>query len=922
MNALKFLMLAGCLVYSLAYANVPVVSGEISFQADTVHLELIGSQNWQYDIQKNQADGKVFADMLVTPVNDATKAQLEKFKSEFVSKVEVDSKSIDGKTKIRFYLKDESIDIFDYLTDQPSRLIVDFYVNPNLKKTAVEKKPENNQAAAKSPKLNKKTGTASDRKPANTDILKIENQGPALAQADETVKAGVWDGSDPEYDRFSLKDYEVKEESVIKSRDNYYIPFPLQETPIAFWERIKAAPVIYEITPKDSDENKQARLLLTLFDKQRYSVFLKTQKWFKAKYPKSEYNEVIDFMTADVHFALWHQSKNVNEYDNAIQYSKDAIETYPKSPLAEKTSVKLGFEAVDRGDFLGAIRLFENHITNKTIPMSNTASKELARLGKAVAFSRLNKAKESIDELNALEQQALVRDVKVEAAYRKGDVWAKAKEYSKAAEAYQDAIKKYPEGNNFYPNAYFNQAEAKFLTQQYAPSMSLYKEFIKKFPQDSHSAFAITRLGELLDIFGADKAKVMGAYLETYFRFGDSPKAVVARLHLLSTRMKNMKPKEVEHAVQEIMSLAKGSEIPRIQQFSTVMIADGFTSRKEYQKAVNLLEDYYRQNPNIVDNEQVEKRIVSNINNKIKGEVDNGKFIDSLKTHMQYADGWLKKSNRLDTKFYIGRAYEMAGVPDQSTRYYQEVLNQMYALKGTPRDKEVRIIQDLPSEDQVNLRLASSSVKGNKFNQAYEYLKSIKAPEKMAEPEQIERIEMTADLLDRRGEPQSAIRYLSELLKEWKGQPQLVAEPYLHLSEMQEKQNNKKDAMESLAKVDELYTDSQVVPQEVHARALEKLGNLYSDNKEYDKAISTYQKLLNKYEESRPLSSIRYKLGEILFNQGRLQDASEVWAKFKNDQNKFWENLAQEKLKDSRWRSDYKNYIKRIPAMSESQQGQ
>lgn len=56
-------------------------------------------------------------------------------------------------------------------------------------------------------------------------------------------------------------------------------------------------------------KNKQARLLLTLFDKQRYSVFLKTQKWFKAKYPKSEYNEVIDFMTADVHFALWHQSK-------------------------------------------------------------------------------------------------------------------------------------------------------------------------------------------------------------------------------------------------------------------------------------------------------------------------------------------------------------------------------------------------------------------------------------------------------------------------------------------------------------------------------------------------------------------------------------------------------------------------------------
>lgn len=917
--------MAGCLVYGLAYANGPKVSGEISFQADTVHLEFLGSQNWQYDIQKNKIDGKVVAEMLVAPVDEVTKKQLENFKSEFVSKVEVDSKSIDGKTKIRFSLKDETIDIFDYLTDQPSRLIVDFYVNPTAKKQTPVAQVQKTEDKTKSPKSSKseaKAGTDKNRKPANTDVLKIGDQGAAVAALDETVKAGVWDGGDPDYDRFSIKDFEIKEESIIKSRDNYYIPFPLHETPIAFWEKIKLSPTIYEISPKDTDENKQARLLLTLFEKQRYSVFLKTQKWFKNKYPTSEYNEIVDFMTADVHFALWKQSRNVNEYDNAIQASKVAFEKHPKSPLAEKTSVKLGFEAIDRGDFLSAIRHFENHIKNNQIPMANTASRELARLGKARAFSLLNKAKESIDELNDLEAQALVRDIKVEAAYRKGDVWAKAKEYHKAAEAYQEAIKKYPEGNNFYPNAYFNQAESKFLTKQYAPSMELYKQFVKKFPQDSHSAYAITRLGELLDIFGADRAKVMGAYLETYFRFGDSPKATVARLHLLSTRMKNMKPKEVQNAVKEIMSLAAGSEIPRIQQFSTVMIADGFTSRKDYQEAIHLLESYFRANPNIVDNDQVEKRIVSNINDKIEHEVDNGKFIESLKTHMRYADGWLKKSNRLDTKFYIGRAYEMAGVPEQSTRYYQEVLNQMYALKGTPRDKEVRIIEELPSEDQVNLRLASSQVKANKFNQANEYLKNIKSPEQMTEPEQIERIELAADLLERRGEPQSAIRYLSELLKEWKGQPALVAEPYLRLAEMQEKQNDKEGAIQSLAKVDELQKDSKVVPVEVHVRALEKLGHLYSEDKKMDKAISTYGYLLEKYEESRPLSSIRYKLGEILFNQGRLQDASEVWSKFKNDQSKFWENLAQEKLKDSKWQDDYKNYIKRIPAMSESKQGQ
>lgn len=925
MNALKFVIMAGCLVVRLAGANVPNISGEISFQADTVHLELSGSQNWQYDLQKSEVDGKPVAEMLVAPLSDQTKKQFENFKSEFVTKVEVLAQATDGKSKVRFYLKDETIDIFDYLTDQPSRLIVDFYVNPSLKKASVLPAKKVTAPKAEKTQVVKKSGkkeNSQERNPANTDLLKPEGQGPVVAENGEVVRAGIWDGSDPQYDRFSLKDYQVREESVIKARDNYYIPFPLHETPVAFWERIKTSPTIFEITPKDTDENKQARLLLTLYNKQRYGVFLKTYSWFKAKYPNSEYSEIVDFIKADVHLALWKNANNINEYDNFIQSSKEAIAKYPKSPLSEKVSVKLGYKAIERGDFLAAIRFFENHIKNTSIPMANTASKELARLGKALAFSKLNKPQEAIDELNQLEKQALTRDIKVEAAYRKGDVWARVADYPKAAGAYETALKTYPEGQNFYPNAYFNQAEAKFLTQDYAKSMELYKDFIKKYPQDTHSAYAITRLGELLDIFGADKTQVMGAYLETYFRFGDSPKAVVARLHLLSTRMKNMKPKEVQHAVQEIMKLAENSDIPRIQQFSTLMIADGFTSRKDYKEAIKLLETYYKANPGIVDNDRVEKRIISNINDKIRKEVEGGHFIDSLKTHMQFADGWLNKSNRLDTKYYIGKSYEMAGVPAQATRYYQEVINQMYALKGTDKDKEVRIIQDLPSEDQVNLRLASSNFKDGKYNQSFEFLKGIQSPEKLSEPEQIERIELNADLLDRRGDPESAIRYLTELLREWKGQPALVAEPYFRLSKIQLKQNQKEAAIESLSKVDQLQKDSGAISADIHAQALEELGQLYLSKKDLDKAAATYRSLLAQYEDKRPLSSIRYKLGEIMFDQGKLQDATEVWSKFKNDKNRFWENLAQEKLKDSKWRTEYKNYLNRIPAMSESQQGQ
>jgi tetratricopeptide (TPR) repeat protein len=428
-------------------------------------------------------------------------------------------------------------------------------------------------------------------------------------------------------------------------------------------------------------------------------------------------------------------------------------------------------------------------------------------------------------------------------------------------------------------------------------------------------------MGELLELFGADQSRVMGAYLETYFRYGESPTAVVARLRLLSARMTSMKPKEVKSAVDEIMSLAKKVDLPNIEQFATVMVADGYTRRKEYQKSVDLLSKYYKENPTSVDVPLLTNRIVSNINDKLESEVEKGDFIQGLRTHSQYADTWLKNSKRLDTKFYVGRAFELGGAPLEAEKYYKDVLNRSYAIRGTPEAKEIQIKQQIPSEDELNLRLANVFTQEQKFNQAYEHLKDIKAPEKLSDTAQIERVNIAVKLLEKRGDNESAIRYLGELLKTWKGQPELVAEPYLKLAELQLKQGRTPEAMQALQMVDQLQTDSGKVAPAVHAKALELMGETHLAKGENEKAVTAYTKLLEKYEETRPLSSIRYKLGQIYFKRGEPKKAAEAWSEFKGEKSEFWKNLAQEQLKNSNWRDDYKKYIKRIPAMSENEQG-
>lgn len=929
-NTLKVILLAGCLFFGLASAHAAKVNGVLNFQGDTVHLELMGQQNWDYDVKRLDIKGQTVVEMTVPALDESTIKSLNSFKSEFVRSVSVNPQGPDGKSVIQFSLAGEEIDTFDYLTDQPSRLIMDFYINPNSKAAKLKKSTDKaltkiatelppKELPSKDMKPLAKAKTVNKRAPATADTLSIAKEGLSVAQA-EPVKAGIFDGGDPDYERFSVKDYEIKEEAMIRAKDNYYIPFPMLETPVSQWEKMKITPTIYEVTPKDNDENKQARLLLTLFEKKRYGVFLKTRQWFKEKYPKSEYSEIVDYMTADVNLALWQDEGRIQNFDEAIQLYKEAIQKYPKSPLAERTSLRIGYLTLERGDFLNALRLFNEHVENKNFA-KEALSKDLARLGSALAFTKLNKWQDALAKYDEVEKTSPNRDMKVEAAYRRGDVLVRAKDYPKAVAEYQKAVKAYPEGQTFYPNAFYNQAEALFWMKDYNKSLEGYRDFVKKFPSSDHAAFAMTRLGELLEIFGVDKSRVMGAYLETYFRYGENPSAVIARLRLLSARMKGMKTKEVNSAVSEIMSLAKKIDLPNMEQFATVMVADGYGRRGENQKAIDLLSKYYKEHPTSVDVPLLTNRIIANINEKLQSEIDEGNFIGALKTHSSFADTWLKNSKRLDTKYNVGRAFEMGGVPLEAEKYYKDVLNRTYAMRGTPEAKEIQVTEGIPSEDELNLRLASVYTQEKKYNQAYEFLKNVKTPEKLPENEQIERVNIAVRLLENRGDNESAIRYLGELLRTWKGQPQLVAEPYLKLAELQVKQGRTTEALQALEAVDKLQVDSGKVAPIVHAKALETMGNIYLSKGQKDQALASYEKLLEKYEESRPLSSIRYKLGQLYFKQGEIQKAAEVWNEFKGEKSDFWKNLAQEQLKNSEWRDGYKKYIKRIPAMSENEQG-
>ncbi len=684
--------------------------------------------------------------------------------------------------------------------------------------------------------------------------------------------------------------------------------------------QILNAPNLYKINPQDNDENKQARLLLTLFEKGRLNVYQKTLKWFKEKYPESQYNEVIDFVTAEVYIKLWHQDPSqVRFFSLALQQYQSAGQKYPQSPLAEKASFLQGALTFDKNEYFNSLRYFLSHSENTKFSAKNNYSKDLAKLGMALSYEKIKKYSDSISAFEQLEKNTPFESLRQEAAYRIGDVYLNSEKYDKAVEYYQRALKKESSAASKFPNAIYNQAQALFSMKDFKKSLQVYLDFIKTFPQNEYVPYALTRVGELLEILGAPEDKVLGAYMETAFRFGHDPKAAVAQIRLLSARMSQMKPKEVEQATKEIMTLSQKADFPKIEEFSTVMIAEGYQKRKDYEKSIALLEGYYQQNPSTVDTKLFKKRIVANISDQIRQDVNSGSNLKALEYFKKYSDGWLKQSDRLDTGYYLGVAYEKLDANEEALKYYKSLNQSLKNAEGSSELKERYVQEKLPSQQALNLRMAATYFQLNQFKESTENLKKIKSPDQLSEDEQIERIVLISKNEEKRGDDFTAKRFLRELVQTWTGHPEKLSEPIYRLGAIDQKFQRPQEALENYKKILSLQAETKKVPKEIEFQTLSRLVEIYTAQNNKDELMKTYAEILEKYEDSKPLESFRYKLGQIYFEKGESQKASEIWSGFKGKKSEFWKNLANDQLKNADWKDGYKKYIQRIPAMSQKE---
>ena len=924
---------------------------EFSRIGDASHFEFEGTGSDRYKLERNDK-GEVV--LRIPNLDEASMRRLREVADGQVKVLSIEPKSVDGNVEIRFQAG-KDVDFFDYVSDQPKRLVVDFFPAQDALKDAKPLAAANESEEKAKAKPSSPAKAPQKREPAGGDFVIVAKQGPtgattlsaepaSLAEqiaSRKDFERGIFDGGDPEFRRFTVKDYEIRESARLQSRAALRIPFPMLDLGFPKLGELQAAPPIYEILPKDTAENKEARLLLTLFKNQRQALFLSTAKDFLKKYPQSDYDEIVRYAMADTHYALWRQERVYNEenkiksesnlhdadFEEAMGLYNNLVEKYPDSPMTTRTLLLVGYSYLDRGDSFGALKTFQRLVRLK--PDSKYAGQ--VKISIARAFLSLNRWDDALKELTDVEQNAKSVKDRQEAGFRKGDVYFRRGDYQKAIAEYGRAIKAYPEATGRFPNAFYNLAESRFRLGQEKMAIDSFRQFLQKFPEHRHGGYAMTRLGELIEtLVGADDSRVTGAFFESYFRFRSTPGADIARMRVLTARIpKMMKDRELKDALLEIDEIVKrDADLPFIQEFRLISVADAFNERKEYERATKDLIQFYKENTQSKHLPLIKGRIVRNLSDNIRSYVDRGDFIQGLRLYSRDQSGWLKGIRRADLPFYAAKAYEAAGVLGDSAEQYRETLARLESQTPDTRD----VFEAPISKESVRLRLAAVAAQNRDYAAAEAELKQIKDLAKLSEVEQSERAGLAADVAEARGQTDLARKFLADVIKAMATKDAnvaVVAPLHLRVAKLALKSKDFKSAesaIETAISGIDKGLEAQGGPvadlEKQKAGALEVKAEVALARGKPKEAIQAFATLLelpvaNADASRKGFDSVRYRMGKLQFEAGDLKSAEATWKGLAQDEKNLWRRLASEQMSGAKWRDEYKKYIERIPAAAE-----
>jgi hypothetical protein len=188
------------------------VRAAVSLEGETFNFELAGQKNWDYDLKRVKVGAHTKVQLFVKSLDSSTVNGIKNIVNPFVESITATKNAIDNKWLIEFILKNDRVETFDYLTDQPSKLILDFYAS-DAAIPATKELPKKNKIQKpdkpKSGSLVTNEEKRIERAPADVDYLTIDQEGGI--ETSILSRSGLFDAGDNKFKRFNLNDSEYKD---------------------------------------------------------------------------------------------------------------------------------------------------------------------------------------------------------------------------------------------------------------------------------------------------------------------------------------------------------------------------------------------------------------------------------------------------------------------------------------------------------------------------------------------------------------------------------------------------------------------------------------------------------------------------------------------------------------------------------------
>jgi|GEM_PF-2998604 len=895
---------------------------QIERVGDMVHFEFMGQDHWEYDLKK---EGKVL-EITVPKIQESDIQNMLTHKDLLVHHIEITNEN-PNKTTLNVHLTDSGVESFDYLTQDPSHLVVDLFVSedklvqklkdlhtkrlkegdaPVVAKAKPKKKTKRSIASSSKTKAQKKA----DRRPAFAEFLftSEDKNAPVPPAPEDDLGLGAPAHLNGLFD-FSQVKYESDnslEAKVIEAQGNIYLRFPIKILPNRHIAQLEKYKPKYKIKPSFSDENKQARFLLHLLNTKAYASFIKTKRIFRKAFPTSKYDEIIDYAEADVWLALWKKNGKKELFNKSIGIYKKMIQRYPYSKITERTLIYIAMLAHKEKRYFLATKLLKRYLAK--YPESPFIVS--ARIYLADTLAHMNNFSGAIEEFNTV-RKSNQKEAVVEADFRKGDVYFLQQDYRRAQKQYTRAISKYPSEAKNFPNAWFNLAESEFNLADYPESLNAYKKFYSFFPRDPYSGFALTRIGELVDILNGNRHLAQGFYNESFFRFRNETGGYIARIRSLSQRFKGMSEKELKNTIEEIKTRAKRIDIPQVDEFTAFMISDGYYWRGDFMKAADTLISYFQDSPKPVHILKFEKRISRSIAGEVKGLIANEEIVPALSVVESHQKSWLSKVRRVDIQYFRALSLEKLGLTADANQSYKRLLKRMIQLVDSKEETERKVFEYYPSFSTVLLRLAVTGYKSGKSDNAAAYLARIKSVDNLKPEEKHDYYVTKSKIAFDKKDYEQAMKLADSVRDVPIPDKEKRDKYFVYLSNVYEKNQRYGDAIDILEKY---YDDSLKRGDNDQIYVLSRLFHLYKEKGMADKAIDTGEKLLSKYGSENDLDKERYYLGELLYQQKKVDKAKLVWKEL--EKKGLWSELAANKIASQDWKQQTEESMNRIPAMA------